>query len=375
MKKVIYIWLLLPIAWLIWVYTASFSYEKPSDTFDFIYTKTIVLDTLNKGNIIAIQPEMFPEDYKSGDHFYKKIDGYLSEGLNQGFFKENTLVLLPEYVATWLVINNERKSVASSSSMNAAMARMIMMQPFKILRALKNHQGEADKMAASIFRMKAESMAKIYGDVFKDLAKKYNANIVAGSIVLPASNIVNNEIIIEQDAPLYNMAFLFHKDGTIDKSIVKKVFPITSEQAFLASGNLEDLPVYNTKTGNVGVLVCADSWYPSAYEKLKAHEVEIVLVNSFCAGNNSMSDPWQGYDGYDNPADINLNDISNITEEDAWIKYALPGRIGSSGAILGINVFLSGDIWELGSDGYPFFMYKNKLIKGAESHGIWNLEF
>jgi predicted amidohydrolase len=44
---------------------------------------------------------------------------------------------------------------------------------------------------------------------------------------------------------------------------------------------LEQLPVYETRAGRLGVLVCADSWYPAPYQYLKEQGVELLAVPSF----------------------------------------------------------------------------------------------
>jgi hypothetical protein len=56
--------------------------------------------------------------------------------------------------------------------------------------------------------MKAEIMAKIYGNVFKKIASTYQVHIVAGSILLPNPKVENNEII-PQDGLMYNVSAVF----------------------------------------------------------------------------------------------------------------------------------------------------------------------
>jgi hypothetical protein len=90
-----------------------------------------------------------------------------------------------------------------------------------------------------------------------------------------------------------------------------------------------------------------------------------------------MNKLWQGYSGYEEPEGTDLSDIGKITEQDAWEKYALPGQISKTGASYGMNVFLRGDLWDLGTDGQPFVIANGKLLltKPAEKAGIWMLKF
>ncbi|HEY63838.1 MAG TPA: hypothetical protein G4O02_04650 [Caldilineae bacterium] len=41
-------------------------------------------------------------------------------------------------------------------------------------------------------------------------------------------------------------------------------------------------PAFDTPAGRLGVLICADSWYPQACEAMRDHSVEMIAV------------PWAG---------------------------------------------------------------------------------
>jgi hypothetical protein len=68
---------------------------------------------------------------------------------------------------------------------------------------------------------------------------------------------------------------------------------------------------------------------------------------------SKWNQPWQGYDGWPVPTDVDMQDIRKITEAQAWHKYSLAGRIRSSGATYGMNVFLRGKLWDQDLGGWP----------------------
>jgi hypothetical protein len=104
----------------------------------------------------------------------------------------------------------------------------------------------------------------------------------------------------------------------------------------------------------MGILICADSWFPQAYAYLNAKGIEMLAVPSYEALEpQSWNRPWPGYDGWQTPADVDANDIKNITEGQAWQKYSLAGRIQLSGARYGMNVFLRGKLWDQDLGGKP----------------------
>ena len=98
-------------------------------------------------------------------------------------------------------------------------------------------------------------------------------------------------------------------------------------------------------------MICADAWYPENYDFLKDKNISVLAVPSFVSGNDVWNKKWQGYNGAPTPEDIVKTDINNISEHDAWLKYAMVGRTIKTDIKTGVNVFLRGDLWNLGSDG------------------------
>lgn len=339
--------------------------------------EVVSADSLCARNIVGIQPYMTPFDYQSETHFYEKMRGYLEEAKKAGYLHPSTVVLLPEYLGTWLVTENEKAGVSNASTIQSAMTLMVLSNPVKFLRSFFENQGEQDRFGAALFRMKAESMAAVYGNTFRKLASDYQVTINAGSIVLPGVSVKDTAIHVDESKPLYNTTFIFHPTGMIDERVVRKSFPIHSELPFVTAAPMEDLPVFDLPIGKTAALVCADSWYPESYAKIAALQAEVVLVNSYCAGHQTMRALWNGYDGIARPVDVDTRDIKKLLEREAWIKYALPGRLEDSKASIGANIFLRGELWDLGTDGQPFFVAGGRLLEAGTSEraGIWNFCF
>ncbi|HRJ31655.1 MAG TPA: carbon-nitrogen hydrolase [Cyclobacteriaceae bacterium] len=378
MKRVILILALIAVLYSTWTFIGRDELPlKPDAHLDRIEDLSVT-DSLCEKNIVGIQPYMLATDYQSKDHFYGKLKLYFSEANKAGYFRTNTVVLLPEYLGTWLVVSHEKQSAIEATSITHAMTLMVLSNPLQFISAYTKGLGEKDAFAAALFRMKAQAMAHSYAEVFSKLAREYAITINAGSIVLPGPIVQNtNQISVDLSKPLYNTSFIFYPDGTIDPIVTRKSFPISSEQPFVSAYPVNELLAYNLAVGKTAVLVCADSWYPESYAQISQLKVDVVLVNSYCSGENTMAMKWNGYDGGDEPVDVNHDDIGKLTEQEAWIKYALPGRLKSSGATIGVNIFLRGNLWDLGSDGMPFFIKDGQLlpVKKSEKAGIWNLCF
>ena len=302
-----------------------------------------------KGNFVGIQPFMEPIDYASDSNFFRKMDHYFSVAQSDNLFAEKTIVVLPEHLGTWLVAQNERKIVYTTKKMEEAMRAAVVRNFISFLPEYFSAD-EEDQAKAALFRLKAGKMGSSYVQVMKSLALKYSIAIVGGSLILPDPKVENDSLILDQ-GPLFNTSLVFHPDGHIDPQITKKVFTVFDEQNFLESAKIDELPIYNTLAGKLAILICADSWYPEIYKAAQKKGANIVAIPSYSAGNNLWSAKWKGYNGAPNPSDVGSSDIGSITEEMAWLKYSMGGRAQKAGINNGINVFLRGNLWDMGSDG------------------------
>ncbi|RZS96854.1 nitrilase-related carbon-nitrogen hydrolase [Cecembia calidifontis] len=376
MKKLAFALLIILLLWTIWANTGNLKgLPEVEAHISHVENLSPPLTDSIRGNVVGIQPYMEETDYLSEERFFQKMEYYFEKAKEAGFFKKNTIVLLPEYLGTWLVILEEKPSVAKSTTLTWAMAQLVLTNPFEFIKHYPLSKNEGDRIASTLFRMKSNQMAKAYEKCFLTLSKKYQVFINAGSINLPDPQIVDNQIVVKKEAALYNSSFLFGPDGSIFPQVIKKAFPIESEKPFITASTPSGIPSFDLPMAKVAILVCADSWYPEAYEAIEG--VDLVLVNSYCAIDGAMDVPWAGYNGAPAPNDVDLSDIGKISEKEAWKKYALPGRIGKSGAKNGANVFLRGHLWDLGTDGQPFFIRNGELIHlhAAEKAGIWNMDF
>lgn len=302
-----------------------------------------------RGNIVAIQPYMLATDYLSEGAFSLKVEGYLRAAAERGWLGERTLVALPEYLGTWLVALGEDSRVHRAGTVEEAVRGIVRAHPLAFAR----HWAAAsapDRARHAVFALKAEVMAAVYQRTFSTLARTYGVTIVAGSILLPAPRLEGGRLLPGRGA-LQNVAPTYRPDGHA-VALSRKTFPTAPEQPFVAGAPAADsLPVINAGPGRLGVLVCADSWYPEAYAALRAGRAKIVVVVSYCAPEGCWDHPWGGYSGAPAPADVDGADVGALTERQAWCKYALLGRIAASGAGVGVNVFLRGRLWDLGSAG------------------------
>ena len=207
-----------------------------------------------RGNLLGIQPFLTTADYVSGEAFFAKLDGYLESANQKGWLNKRTIVIWPEYIGTWLVIAGEGQRVYDARNLFHAMLSLALRHLPQLALVLPSAK-ENNKIAASLFRIRAGNMAALYHSTFSALAKNYSVTMVAGSILLPAPE-VRRGLVAAGKGPLYNISAVYKPDGWAYSELVCKLFPIASELDFVAAASTNDLfPVFETPAGRLGVLI------------------------------------------------------------------------------------------------------------------------
>lgn len=103
-----------------------------------------------------------------------------------------------------------------------------------------------------------------YKNLFTRLSIKYNVNIIAGS-----------HLEVENDN-LYNISYLFRKDGTFDKQYKIHVTP--SEKKWWGVQSGDKIKVFDTDKGKIAILVCYDIEFPELARIAVSKGAKIIFV-------------------------------------------------------------------------------------------------
>lgn len=328
-----------------------------------------------KGNLAGIQPYLTAQDYGTESRLFGLLDSYMEALQQAGGIHAKTVVVFPEYIGTWLVAMHEKRALYEQPTITDAMTLMALSNLFEAGYYALTAPPVNDRMAHGLFTMKAEKVCKAYYNIFSRLAKKYGCTIVAGSVVLPEPFIENGELRTRR-GQLFNMTAVFDTNGKIMSPLVKKIFPIKAEQGFTCQADLQQTPVFSTPAGRLAVLICADSWYPQAYEHLSG-KADLIAVPSLADTDSVWRGAWQGYNGFAAPPDVDTSDYRRISEGEAWAKYSMGKRAPRAGIHQGINVFFTGDIWDMHPEGRILTLHNDTLnisppaIKKGRIFNLW----
>ncbi|MDQ0125811.1 putative amidohydrolase [Pseudomonas lini] len=327
----------------------------------------------DRGNLLGIQPELFPTDYQSSERLHRKLAAYLHKARDEGLLNEKTIVVLPEHIGTWLMVSGEKDELYQATTLKEAMNWLAASNPLKFIRALIGAQGDS-RLDDAHLRMKAKGMAKDYQALFGGLAKEFQVTLVAGSIVLPEPSIIDGRLKIGGGA-LYNSSVVFGRDGLPIGQPQRQIHPVFDEHEVIAANGERTLSVVDTPAGRLGVLIGSDSWYPDAYRKLDEQGAKFVAVPAFVTGRGTWDKPWRGYKGLSTPASVSLK-AEELSEGQAWHHLTLTAQPPSSQAIAGMSVFLRGQFWDQGSAGQSFLSsngqhFADGNARGARLLNLW----
>jgi predicted amidohydrolase len=301
-----------------------------------------------RGNLLGIQPELFPSDYSSLKRLHRKLAAYLDQARERGLLNDKTIVVLPEHIGTWLLAVDEKSQFYQATTIEEAMNWLSFSNPLLFLDALFHTRGESWLDDVHL-RMKSRSMARDYQTVFGGLAKEFGVTLVAGSIVLPNPKVQDGQLLIGTGA-LYNSSLVFGRDGLPMGQPQRQLFPNWYQRGYIRAGKKAPLHVVETPAGRLATLIGSDSWYPDNYTRLNESGAELIAVPAFVAGTGSWSQPWRDDKHEALAAHLQLG-AQPLSEGDAWRRLTLAPM---TRAKAGISVFMRGQFWDQGSAGHSF---------------------
>ncbi|WP_228237396.1 carbon-nitrogen hydrolase family protein [Allomuricauda sp. M10] len=137
------------------------------------------------------------------------------------------------------------------------------------LMAQNNHLSEAEAI---------RELAKHTSDIvqqFSAFSISYNINIVAGSM----PEIINGK--------LYNVGYLCKRNGTVERYEKLHVTPDEAKVWGMQGGN--ELKVFDTDCGKIGILICYDSEFPELSRLLADEGMDILFVPFLTDTQNGYS--------------------------------------------------------------------------------------
>lgn len=275
--------------------------------------------------LVGVQMTLDLEDFWTRDAFEAKIRHQMEAVAAVSDPELPTLVVFPEDVGLMLVVQGMKRRLAGITSIEEAIQKSVIghLLPLtwtKLVRGVS--------WVPALFLHKDKIIAETYFDVFSKMAREYGVYLVAGSVVLPPYAIEEGEVQWRAgptEHRVYNTSYFFGPDG---KVIGKqdKVYLIDLEQEAaldLTSGRLDDLQVYDTPLGKIGIAICLDAFQDDVIEALVAQGAQILVQPTANPG------PW-----------------SREQQED-WLRSSY-NKVAVDGSFAyAVNPMMNGPLWDI----------------------------
>lgn len=305
---------------------------------------------LGAGNIVGIQAWVDPTAYHSAERLQDRLDVWMLDARAEGWLRDDTVVVLPESIGTWLVLLGEPARVLEAPDAATALERLVKRHPAAFLQ----HRADApvDDERYALFSMKSRDMARAYQQVMSDLAATYGVTLVAGTILLPEPEIIDGSLEVFPGGQLYDVSLVFGPDGAMILEPLEELYPDAAEADLVTPGRLTSVQAFDLPHAQLAVLPGEDAWFPEAWDAVSAGGARPwVVAPQYVSPDRVWMDPWRGYDGWEEPVDVDPKDLYSLTLAEADAVYGMPGRLQDQGLPGGIAVPLRGHLWDLGSDG------------------------
>lgn len=231
----------------------------------------------DRGNLLGVQPQLFSSDYRSRHRLHLKLAAYLQRAREQGLLGPRTVVVLPEHIGTWLWALGEKQELYDASRRDEALPWLALGNPVQFASAWLQAEG-SERLADTWLRMKAQSMADNYQQLFGGLAREFAVTLVAGSIVLPQPLIAQGRLQ-PSHGPLHNVSVVFGADGQALGQPQRQVSASVVQGALIEGTSPPVLQVIQTPAGRVGILLGSDADNPTLYAQLVRQGAQLIAVS------------------------------------------------------------------------------------------------
>jgi hypothetical protein len=234
--------------------------------------------------LCAVQMNWSAEHYRTQSAFEAKIRSAMDAfQVVTGGAGEEALIAFPEDVGTPLVLAHAPAWVFRARTLQRVITRLTACH---ITGTAAYRAKYKVSWVRALLLDRARIAARIYFETFAKVAKEYRAYIVAGSILLPdfkQQPFGKKADYIPADGNVYNICYLFGPDGRIlgSQKKVRLVPGLEDKSGFdISNGSLEDLKVFDTPFGRLGIAICLDGFKEDVVETLAKLGTDILIQPS-----------------------------------------------------------------------------------------------
>ncbi|MGM9949421.1 MAG: GNAT family N-acetyltransferase [Lysinibacillus sp.] len=234
-----------------------------------IYDPVLTFQIMNSFTLMRINPDYLPDDVASGKY------ATLMEWNNADYMPQSKRHFKTSYPVRICVVQYMMREIASFDDfaqqceyfvdVGSDAAADFVVFPEIFTTQLMSFLNE--KSPSQAVRRLTEFTPQ-YIELFTNLAVRYNVNIIGGS-----------HFVEEENEEIYNIAYLFRRDGTIEKQYKIHITP--NERRWWGISNGDLVKVFDTDCGRIAIQICYDIEFPELARIATDMGANIIFV-PFC---------------------------------------------------------------------------------------------
>ncbi|BDP42566.1 carbon-nitrogen hydrolase family protein [Deinococcus aetherius] len=285
---------------------------------------------------VAVQPQWSAADFLSTEAFRAWMRSQLEMArphLAQG---RPNLVVLTELNGLPLVLRGVPLAVRTGTFERAAPVLFLCHLPRALPVLLRER---VSPIRALELALSAES-TRLYLETCRDLAREYRVYLCCGSTPMPRYRLKGRRLVRERGT-LHNETVLLDPQGNLI-GVTDKVHLTPAEEAGgvdLTPGPLEELRVFPTPVGDLGVAISLDAFRSDVISRLEAGGCTILLQP------DANGAPWTAQEGLP-PDPTNVRD-----QPVAWLESSWQATTHGRSIRYAVNPMVVGNLLDLTFDG------------------------
>ncbi|WP_213423927.1 bifunctional GNAT family N-acetyltransferase/carbon-nitrogen hydrolase family protein [Bhargavaea massiliensis] len=215
-----------------------------------IYDPVLSFQLMNDFTLMRVNPDYLPDDKASRKY------ATLMEWNNIDYKPQSKRHFKTSYPVRICVVQYQMRQISSFEDLAGQVEYFVDVasdaySDFVVFPEIFTTQlmSFLDEPVPSIAVRKMTDYTEPYIELFTDLAVRYNVNIIGGS-----------HFVMEEDEEIYNIAYLFRRDGSIEKQYKIHITPNERKWWGISAGDA--VRVFDTDCGKIAIQICYDIEFP-----------------------------------------------------------------------------------------------------------------
>lgn len=215
-----------------------------------IYDPVLSFQLLNDFTLMRVNPDYLPDDLASRKY------ATLMEWNNIDYKPQSKRHFKTSYPVRICVVQYQMRQISSFNDLAGQVEYFVDVasdaySDFVVFPEIFTTQlmSFLNEPIPSIAVRKMTDYTEPYIELFTDLAVRYNINIIGGS-----------HFVMEEDEEIYNIAYLFRRDGSIEKQYKIHITPNERKWWGISAGDA--VRVFDTDCGKIAIQICYDIEFP-----------------------------------------------------------------------------------------------------------------